>query len=306
MEQFSAVLELQAILFLLMMAGLVLRRKSIVTPAGRACLTDLLIDLVLPCNIIHAFMIELSPDILRETLAVLGVALGVQLFAWLTGKLVYRRCPPARRSVLQYATMCSNAGFMGNPIVEGIFGAQGLLYASIYLIPLRFFMWTAGIACFTAMRWRDAVKKLAVHPCILAVWIGFFLMGTGFTLPAPLARSINYLSGCNLPLSMLVIGGILAEVPLRSLLDRGTLGFCLIRLLALPAVVLAVCAALGLGTLATGVCVVLTSMPAGSTTAILAEKYGGGAAYASRLILMSTALSLITIPFFCLIIQRFF
>jgi predicted permease len=299
MESFGSVLQLQVIIFLLMGIGIVLRRCGVVDDKGRACLTDLLIDLILPCNIIHAFMIEFNMDILHQTFVVLLIALGIQLLSWGLGKVLYRRVSPGRRGAMQYATMCSNAGFMGNPIVEEIYGSQGLLYASIYLIPLRFFMWTAGISCFTQMKLKDAVKKLAVHPCILAVWVGFFLMGTGLALPGALTKTINYLSACNLPVSILVIGTILAEVDPRTLADGQALGFCAVRLLLLPAAVLALCAALHLDATVTGVCVVLTCMPAGSTTAILAEKYGGDAAYASKLVLMSTILSLFSIPLFC-------
>ena len=106
---------------------------------------------------------------LRATLLALLIALGIQLACWGLGKLLYRFAPEPRRKVLQYATLCSSAGFMGNPIVEGIYGAQGLLYASVYLIPLRFFMWSAGLSCFTHTTARETLKKLALHLCIIAV-----------------------------------------------------------------------------------------------------------------------------------------
>jgi predicted permease len=305
MNSFEAVIKLQGILFLLMFIGIILRKLSVIDGTGRVYLTDLLIDLVLPCNIINAFMIKFNGSILRASIIVLLVALVLQIFTWLIGKFIYLWIEPSKRSVLRYATMCSNAGFMGNPIVEGIFGAQGLMFASIYLIPLRFFMWTAGISCFTSMKLKEAVKKLALHPCIIAVWIGFAIMGTGVVLPDVLSKTIQYISGCNLPLSILVIGTILAEVNPRSLLDKTAVFYCFLRLLAIPGLVLAGCMLLHFDSVVTGVCVTLTCMPAGSTTAILAEKYGGDALYASKIILMSTILSLFSIPLFCWIIQTY-
>ena len=205
---------------------------------------------------------------------------------------------------MQYATMCSNAGFMGNPVVEGIFGAQGLLYASIYLIPLRFFMWSAGLSCFTRTSLKDTLKKLAVHPCIIAVWIGFAVMLSQITLPSAISRTIGYISDCNLPVSIIVIGTILAEVSLKNIINFDSIWFCIVRLIILPLLVLVLCMALHMDTLVTGVCVTLTSMPAGSTTAILAEKYGGDYAYASEIILLSSVLSLASVPMFCMIITR--
>lgn len=296
MAALADVIELQIILFLIMLAGLILTRKGIILPEGRRCLTDLLIDLILPCNIICSFMLEMNGEIMKASFVVLMVASGIQVICYLLGKVIYTFFPENQRKVLQYATMCSNAGFMGNPVIEGIYGAQGLLYASIYLIPLRFFMWSAGLFCFTKTDIKSALKKLAVHPCIIAVWIGFALMLTQLQPPAAITRTLRYLSGCTLPLSMLIIGSILAGVKLESMLSVKIGYFTIIRLLGIPMVTLAVCRIFSLDTLVTGVCVVLAGMPAGSTTAILAEKYDGDAVYASKIVFVSTLLSLVTIP----------
>ena len=102
---------------------------------------------------------------LRATLLALLIALGIQLACLGLGKLLYRFAPEPRRKVLQYATLCSNAGFMGNPIVEGIYGAQGLLYASVYLIPLRFFMWSALRTPPRGRRSKSSRCTPASSPC---------------------------------------------------------------------------------------------------------------------------------------------
>ena len=131
MTALGDVLELQLILFLVMGAGLVLTKLGVITASGRKCLTDLLIDLILPCNILCSFQIEMSREILLATLWVLGIACGIQAACYLLGKWIFCFAPEAQKKVLQYATMCSNAGFMGNPIIEGLYGAQGLLYGSV-------------------------------------------------------------------------------------------------------------------------------------------------------------------------------
>ena len=42
--------------------------------------------------------------------------------------------------MLQYCTLVSNGGFLGNPVAEGVYGDMGLLYASLFLIPMRVVM----------------------------------------------------------------------------------------------------------------------------------------------------------------------
>ena len=87
-------------------------------------------------------------EILRSCLAILLVALAIQVGAYILSFLLYPGLEPKHRKVLQYATMCSNAGILGNPIAEGIYGALGLLYASIYLIPPENFHVVPGTHLF--------------------------------------------------------------------------------------------------------------------------------------------------------------
>lgn len=303
MAALHEVIELQVIIFLIMLAGYGLTKFHIIVPEGRTCLTNLLIDVILPCNIICSFMIEMNPQIIQASLVVLLVAAGIQIICYLLGKVLYWFAPESQKMVLQYATMCSNAGFMGNPVIEGIYGAEGLLYASVYLIPLRFFMWSAGLLCFTKTNLKTVLKKLAVHPCIIAVWIGFFLMLTQYQPPSAITRTLKYLSGCTLPVSMLVIGSILAGVRLKSMVSFRILYFTVIRLLLIPLITLGCCRLLQLHDMVTGVCVILAGMPAGSTTAILAEKYGGDAPYASKIVFVTTLLSLVTLPIFFMMME---
>lgn len=297
------IIELQMIIFLIMIAGLVLTKMNIIKPEGRKCLTDLLIDIILPCNIICSFMIEINSEIIHATLEVFLIALGIQIICYLLGKFLFNFADDSKKSVLQYATICSNAGFMGNPIVEGIYGQQGLLYASVYLIPLRFFMWSAGLSCFTKTSFKETLKKLAVHPCIIAVWIGFFFMFTQMELPGFLYRSLKYLSSCTLPISILVIGSIMAGVNAKTIVTKMSLYYCVIRLILIPLITLGICRCLGVDHLITSVCVILAGMPAGSTTAILADKYGRDAEYASKCVFISTLLSLLTIPLLIFIMK---
>ena len=116
-------------------------------------------------------------------------------------------------------------------------------------------MWTAGIAYFTSSAdWKGTFKKLVKNPCIIAVYIGFFLMLTQFQL-------------------------------------------------LLPGLVFLGCALLHIDPLLTGVSVLLVGMPVGSTAPILAAKYGGDYIFAGKCVILSTVLSLFTIPLWCLIMS---
>ncbi|MFT8888215.1 MAG: AEC family transporter [Ethanoligenens sp.] len=289
-------LNLQGILFLLMIAGVYARKRSFITPESRKKLTALFINLILPCNIVASFHIRLSAQVIASAGEILAISFGVQMLSWLLSKLLYRRVVHNKQMVLRYGTICSNSGFMGNPVVEGVYGMEGLLYASLFLIPVRIFMWSAGLSLFTVADKKDILKKLLKHPCIIAVWIGLGLMLIDFRLPKFVLDSISSISVCTTAVAMIIIGAILAEVDVRQVINRLTVYYSFVRLIFIPLLVLGVLLLLHVSAMLTGIAVLLAGMPAGSTTAILAEQYDGDAAYASQCVLLSTVFSLVTLP----------
>jgi len=290
---YNRLLNLQGMLFLLVAAGVVLRKKGILPEGAKSILTDLVIYLILPCNIINSFFIAV----------ILTIAGLIQAGCLMFAKIFYNREPESRKKVLQYGTVCSNAGFMGNPIAEGVYGAEGLMYASIFLIPQRIVMWSAGVSYFTESPDRKTVvKKVLTHPCIIAVYIGLVLMITQVPLPAFLQNTIRSIGGCTTTVSMVLIGAILAEVEPGSILDWGIVKYAFIRLFLLPLLVYICCRTFHVPPLLSGVSVLLTGMPAGSTTAILASKYEGDYIFATKCVVVTTLLSLVTIPLWCMVL----
>ena len=300
---YSRLLNLQGMLFLLVAAGVVLRKKGILPEGAKAILTDLVIYLILPCNIINSFFIEFNLETLKGFAVILTIASLIQIGCLMFAKVFYNREPESRKKVLQYGTVCSNAGFMGNPIAEGVYGAEGLMYASIFLIPQRIVMWSAGVSYFTESPDRKTVvKKVLTHPCIIAVYIGLVLMITRLPLPAFLQNTIRSVGSCTTTVSMVLIGAILAEVEPGSILDWGIVKYAAIRLFLLPLLVYVSCRAFHVKPLLAGVSVLLTGMPAGSTTAILASKYDGDYIFATKCVVVTTLLSLVTIPLWCMVL----
>lgn len=313
MAQFSSMMNLQGQLALLMIIGVILRKTGIADEKGKNFLTDLVIDLVLPCNIIQSFRITFNLEILKNTMSIFVISLGIQLLCIFLSSVLYRRFHPGKQAVMQYGTVCSNSGFLGNPLAEGIFGSAGLLLASIYLIPLRIVMWSVGLSYFLkdttaqtphekAAHKKSVLLKTITHPCIIASIIGIFIMTLQIPLPAFLENTIKCIGTSNTALSMILIGIIMGGSSLRNPFSWDIAYYCLIRLGLIPLVTLALCKLFSLPELVTGVSVVLTAMPMGGTTAILAAKYNSDAAFASKCVAVSTLLSLLTTPLWCLII----
>lgn len=301
MMDFSGLFEMQGMLFLVMILGLVLRRTGIVQESGKSLLTDLVINVTLPASILKSFQMEFNRQILNSCLVICVVAVLIQVGSYLLGMILYPGFPDNRKKVLQYATICSNAGILGNPIAEGIFGGLGLLYASIYVIPQRVFMWSVGLTYFTeAPDKKTLAKKVLSHPCIVSVFIGFILMVWQIPLPGFLNLTVKTVANANTFLAMMLVGTILAEVPVRQLPNKATLYYSFVRLVLVPLLVFAGCRLGQVDSLVTGVSVVLSGMPAASVTAVMASKYGKDEIFATKCVVLTTLLSMLTVPVWCI------
>lgn len=296
------ILNLQIQLFLLLLIGFLLSKAGLLEDAARRQMTNLVIYVVLPANIFHSFQLEMTPQVLRLTAEVLVIGFLVQGGYSLLNLFLYRGFEPRQQISLKYGTICSNAGFMGLPLSSAIFGAKGLLYASVALLPIRIFMWSSGLSLYTRTTRKAVLKTLVTHPCILAVYAGFLTMGFRIHLPAALENTLTSLSQCTTALSMILIGSILCDVDLRSVFQKASLYYASLRLVILPAAILGVLRLLRIDPLVTGVIVILAAMPAGSTTAMLAQKYDQDPLFASKLVFTSTLLSLLTLPIYALIL----
>ena len=142
----------------------------------------------------------------------------------------------------------------------------------------------------------EIVKKIfniGVIACIAAMLL-YFLQTP---VPSFLQAFITNLGNLTAPLSMMIIGASLAQMPFKELfLDKKLLLFSLVKLLLLPAVWMIMVNRVAEQEILRGVCLVMMATPAGSMTAMLAQQYGGDYETASRGVALTTVLSVITMP----------
>ena len=112
-------------------------------------------------------------------------------------------------------------------------------------------------------------------------------------------QPITYIGNCNSAITMFIIGTILAHVDLRTIVNKTTVWFSVFRLLLLPGIAFGLSLLLEMDRVAAGVSVIMTGMPAGSTAAIFAARYGSDAPFATKCVVLTTLLSMVTIPLWC-------
>ena len=291
----GTMLSLQGRFFLVVIAGVFFRRKLVGAEFQKG-FTTLMVDLVLPCNIIAAFQMELTPEVIERSLTILFISIGAQLVGFIVSLFAFRRCDPDRQCVMKFSTSCSNASFLGIPVAQGIWGLEGAFLASIYLVPQRIFMWSVGQMYFTSGKGKGFWKKILFNPSIDAVIIGLVLLVTQWQLPAVLNSAIGDISRCTTGLSMFLVGMLISHIRLREFLDKDVLMTTALRLVILPAILYICCLPLRAERMAVSAAVLLSAMPVGTICAVMASLYGRAERFAADAITVSTLLWLVTTP----------
>lgn len=295
-------LNMQFMMFLLVAIGFLIRKIGIIQTEGRKNLIDMCLYLTLPFNVLHSFLRPWDWDLFLSCGIILLLSIGYNAISVLFSMILYRNANAEQQKPLKYGTIVSNSGFLGNPMVEGIYGANGLLYASLFMLPVRITMWSIGVSVFLKKGNKGVLKKILTHPCIVAIYLGVIIMISGVQFPACIEKTITSVSSCNTPISMMLVGMMLAEVQPKGLIDKTMVFFAAVRLLVIPGVVFVITAFLPIDPMLRGITVILAGMPAPITTALLSAKYGGDEKYATGMIFLSTIVSLVTLPLWCLIL----
>lgn len=296
MDVFWKMMNLQMVLLIYLLTGMYAKKKDIITKENETKFIDFVLKIIMPCMVFQSFNQNLTGTMMKQAMVILFISFGICLFSMLLGKVIYRRFPFNKRSIMQYATLINNAGFAGLPMTEGIYGDLGLFYASIAIIPNRIFMWSAGISLFTTTSFKLKVKNVLLNPNIIAVFLGLIRALCRITLPDPLDQALTHMGNMVAPMAMIVVGSVLADVNIKTILEKGVLLVSVIRLIILPLLSVAVLHMLPIDETSRGVSLILTSMPAGTTTALLAAKYGADVNFAAKCVFVTTVLSLLTVP----------
>lgn len=294
----SGLLNQVIILFLLMSVGIYAKKKNYINKTVNKGLSEILLNITFPLLIISSLNIEFSKELLGTSihLFIYGVIITVVLI--IVCKLIYLKVPARRQTVLKFSSVFSNCSFMGFPILVQQLGSNGNFYGSIFTISFNLFVFTYGVMIFTGEKDIKGLKKAILNPNIIAIFIGLILFAFSIKLPYAISKSISLVGAMTTPLSMIILGVLIAEMKVKEVFSEQAVYFAaIVRLLIAPLLTILILRILGADDIIVKVLVIAEAMPAAASTAVFAEKYNGDDGLASKCVFITTALSLLTIPF---------
>ena len=289
-------------LFLLMLLGIVLGKKGLVTADFRRQLTDFCFLILFPASVVTSFEgMELSGDTLINS-GKLVLAGGIWVMLPFLAALAVTRWMkldyPAA-NVVVFSMAYNNFGFAGLGMVSSLYSSQGLLYANMMGLGYRLTNMPLGIWIMERGRKGSSGSLWATvkTPPVVALLVMIPVALLGVPVPQVIYDTADMLNACLAPLGMVITGLAISDFSLPRLV-RGracyVVSFC--RLVVTPLILAAAMLALGVRGEAFSAPLLVGGMPVAANCALMAEKYDADSRLAAQCVLISTLLSLATIP----------
>ena len=316
--------------FLVMLVGWIARRRAYLTKETTRALSRLLVDIVFPAMVFTAMLKTVNPDVLRDNgfIPLLGAA--VIVIACLVALLVMPFfCQKGKRATAVFLVTIPNWIFFPLPIVEELFGDEGIRAVLLYNVGAMLMMWTLGIWILRRARHSiESIKGLAMNPGLLATLAGIILAilcpaartletiqpvhaSVGRLSASAVIQALTMIGSLTIPMSLLITGAHLGGLKLADHRPtRELTGVILSRLVLAPVItVMIVLLVERFGIVIPAVPrltgYLIACMPVAITSSIITERFGGDTVLSARAIFYSTLWSIITVPICYYCISRF-
>lgn len=301
---YTTILTALAPIFLVMAAGGLAQRRGLLTDDLETGMMKLVLIILAPCLIFTK--IAGNPSLERVGLAVWSIASGLVLIlvgyavAYGAARLFGLRHGHGLRTFTISAGI-QNYGFMALPVVVELWpddpGPAGLIF--VHGLGVEIALWTVGmwiISGHGAPSW-----KMLVNGPFIAVVASLTLNYTGghALIPDVFRRAMAMLGDCSIPMSLFMIGATIGRLFERQFLGemaRIASASILVRLVAIPAIILTAVSLLPLPLELKKVLIVQAGMPAAVFPIVMARLYGGHPQTAIQVVLATTLASVITAP----------
>lgn len=286
--------------FIMIIMGYTLVKLKIVKSEDSKVLSMVCLYLIMPCVIINSFLIEFTPEKLKGLGLAVGVAIVIHFVAWvfirILGKVL--NFNPVEKASVMY----SNAANMVIPVVMSVLGDEWVLYSSAFVSVQLVLLWTHCKSMLSNEKGFE-LKKIYTNINLIAIFIGILLFITKIHIPSVLQGTLKSVGGTIAPISMIITGMIMAGAELKKVFSNGRIYLVLFfRMIFFPFIVFMIIYFTGItkvidnGAMILLVTFIATVTPTASSITQMAQVYGNNEQYAGAINIMTTIVSIVTMP----------
>ena len=297
-------LEQVSILFLLIFVGFAGVKAKIIQPESRKVFSSFLVSVVMPMVILNSYMSEFDPDVLSNLIWSFIFSTIVMVLGFIITFLLTMKSKSKNIAILRFGSMFSNSVYMGFPLIQAMFGTEGMLYTSAFVTMFNVFVWTIGYVVVSGKPFgKEVVKNVVTNPVLIAIGVGLVIYLGRIPIPEIVKQPISLIANMNTSLSMIIIGMVIASSNMKKIITNKEVWILLLRrLIIIPALCFALFYVFGISGMVANVVLILQACPTAAITSVFAIQFHHDENLAAGAVVLTTLCSIVTLPIFAILL----
>lgn len=294
-------------LFIMIFMGFIIVKAKLLKAEDSKILSVIVLYLIIPCVIINAFQVDYTPQTVKGLLIALAGSVMTQVILLIVVSILGR---VFHLNEVEVASIYySNSGNLIVPIVTFILGKEWVLYGCVFMSVQLVFIWTHCkkiISRESTYDWR----KIVLNINMISIAIGIVLFLTRIHLPAIINNTLSAIGSMIGPASMIVTGMLFAGMDFKQIFANKRVYFVsFFRLIIVPVIALFLIKCSQLSKFSSNgnklMMIVFLAIitPSASTVTQMCQVYGNDSQYASAINVVTTLLSIVTMPLMVMLFQ---
>lgn len=285
------------IMFIILLIGIICYKTKIISSEVNKTLSNMVLTLINPMVIFMSYQMDFDIKLFKGLLISLVLAIIGFAVTILISYILVRKTNKSDFTIERFSCIYSNCGFIGIPLINAMFGKEGVFYLTAYVTIFNIILWTQGVIMMTGEKDIKSLSKALISPAIISIVLGLIFFIFKIQLPSAVSDSFNYIASMNTPFAMLVGGVSIAQTNiLKSLKKFRTYWVCFVKLVFIPAILLLLLSPFNISEIILITFILASACPTGASGTLFAIKYNKDSIYASELFALTTVFSIITIP----------
>lgn len=291
------ILKQTIIMLILITVGIVCSKTKIISKESNKDLSKFVLQVVNPVMIFMSYQTDYKPELVKNLLLTFILSLAAYAVTILLAYLMIPSKKGRETELERFSAIYSNCGFMGIPLVNALFGMEGVFYLTAFITVFNLIVWTHGIILISGEKSMKNIVKVLYSPTIIAIVLGIITFFLQIRLHEVPAKALEFISQLNTPMAMIVSGVTMAETNVLKFLKKGGVYYiCFLRLILIPAILAALLSPLGISEKVRLTVIVAASAPPAAMCTLQCIRYGRNSVYASEIFTAGTILSVLTLP----------
>lgn len=280
-----------------MLIGALSAKTGLISASANKDLSKFVLQVVNPVVIFMSYQTELKAELVKKlllTFALSALAMAVMLVG---AYLFIRPREGSNTEIERFSSIYSNCGFMGIPLVNAMFGMEGVFCLTAFITVFNLTVWTHGVILITGEKDVKSVLKVLRSPTMIAIAVGLLAFFLKIRLPEIPSKALGYISELNTPLAMVVSGVTISQTSFAGIVKKtGVYRVCFSKLILLPFILIVILSLLPIDEQVRMTVLVAAAAPPAAMCTLLCIRSGKDSLYASEIFTAGTILSVITLP----------